>query len=194
MGIAILVHQTDDLFPGFADGQNQRNLGSLSWSQDQALAQAQDGVEDESLAIAGFLQGAHWSGERPSSADKSAPVGLELQGFALGVFKRKAVRHINRWVVFPTRSAVREERLLLRNRLGLDEQLVEGRMLPVCVVRRQRKFNVTRQLEPAAARGTIDQRHPPNLDVIFRRDDHLGFTLNAIINAPEHGPVEREVG
>ena len=64
---------------------------------------------------------------------------------------------------------------MFRHRLGLDEQLVEGRMLPVCVVRRQREFNVAREIETAAATGPIDQGDPPNLHVVFWRDDDLRF-------------------
>ncbi len=83
---------------------------------------------------------------------------------------------------------------LFGHRLSLDEQFVERRMLPVCVVRRQREFDVARQIELAGPERTIDQRHSPDLDVIFRGDDNLGFALNPVIDAPEHGPVEREVG
>ena len=83
---------------------------------------------------------------------------------------------------------------MFRHRLGLDEQLVEGRMLPVCVVRRHREFNVAGEIEAAGAKRPIDQGDPPNLHVIFRRDDDLRFGLNAVIGAPEHGTVEREVG
>ena len=83
---------------------------------------------------------------------------------------------------------------MFRRRLGLDEQLVEGRMLPVCVVRRQGEFNVAREIETAGPEGPIDQGDPPNLNVIFRRDDDLRFRLNAVIGAPEHGTVEREDG
>jgi len=110
------------------------------------------------------------------------------------VFKRKAVRNINGWVVFGARSAVREEGVMFRHRLGSDEQLVEGRMLPVCVVRRQREFNVAREIETAGVKGPIDQADPPNLNVIFRRDNDLRFRLNGVIGAPEHGTIEREFG
>ncbi len=83
---------------------------------------------------------------------------------------------------------------MFAHRLGLDKQLVEGRMLPVRVVRRQRELDVAREIEAARANGSVEQRDPPNLDVIFRRDDDLGFGLNAVVDAPEHGTVEREVG
>ena len=83
---------------------------------------------------------------------------------------------------------------MFRHRLGLDEQLVEGHMLPVGVVRRQREFNVAREIETAGPKGPIGQSDPPNLNVIFWRDDDLRFGLNAVISAPEHGTVESEVG
>src|SRR5512136_1133097 len=194
MEIAVFTHQPQDLLACFAGGKNQRNLDTPAWTESQAPAQAEDRVQDKTLAVARLLKDPHRIRERPSSADESRPFGLELQGFVLGVFKRKAVRNINGWVVFRARSAVREERLMFRDRLGLDEQLVEGRMLPVCVVGRQREFNVAREIETAGPSGLIDQRDPPNLHVIFWRDHDLRFGLNAVIGAPEHGTVEREVG
>jgi len=114
-----------------------------------------------------MLKDPHRIRERPSPADESAPLGLKLQGFALGVFKRKTVPNINEWIVFSARSAASKERLIFRHRLGLDEQLVEGRMLPVGAVRRQGKFNVAREIETAGSNGPIDQGDPPNLNVIF---------------------------
>jgi hypothetical protein len=194
MGIAVLTHQPQDLLACFAGGENQRNLDTLAWTKSQSLAQAEDRVQDKTLAVAKLLEDPHRIRERPSSANKSAPVGLELQGFILSVFNRKAVRNINGWVIFRARSAVREERAMFRDRFCLDEQLIEGRMLPVCVVRRQREFNVAREIETAGANGPIDQGDPPNLNVIFWRNDDLRFGLNAVIGAPEHGTVEREGG
>jgi len=92
-------------------------------------------------------EGPHRIRERPSSADESRPLGLELQGSSSGVFKRQAGAQ-HKWVGrLRARSAVREERLLFRHRLGLDKQLVEGRMLPVYVVRRQGEFYVAREIE-----------------------------------------------
>src|SRR4030066_9646 len=122
MGIAVLTHQPQDLLACFAGGENQGNLDTLAWTESQALAEAEDRVQDKTLAVAKLLEDPHRIRKRPSSADESAPVGLELQDSVPGVFQRKAVRHINRWVVCPARSAVREERLMLRHRLGLDEQ------------------------------------------------------------------------
>ena len=159
----------------FAGGENQGNLRTLAWTKTQALAQTEDWVQDKTLAVAKRLEDSHRIRERTSSADESAPVGFELQGFVLSVFKRKAVGNVNGWVVFRARATVREERLMFRHRLGLDEQLVEGRMLPVCVVRRQREFNVAREIQTAAANRPIDQSDPPNLHVVFWRDDDLRF-------------------
>ena len=198
MGIAILVHQTQDLIACFGGGQNQGNLDAPAGSQGEAPAQAEDRVQNKPLAVAQFLQGAHRTGERSSPANEPAPVGLEAQGFIHGftggLFKRKAVRDIDGRFAIIARTAVGQERLLSGQRLGLDEQLVERRMLTIRIVRRQGEFNVTRQVEPAAAGGPIDQRQPPNLNIIFRRDDDLGFALNVVINAAEHGAVQREVG
>ena len=67
-------------------------------------------------------------------------------------------------------------------------------MLPVCIMRRQCQFHVTGQLDAAGTCGPIDQRHPPNLYVIFRVDDNLGIALDVLINAPKYGTVQRKVG
>src|SRR5512143_1988719 len=157
MGVAVLTHQPQDVLACFAGGENQGNLDTLAWAERQAPAQAEDRVQDKPLVVARLLEDPHWICKRPSSADESAPVGLELQGFVLGVFKRKAVRNVNGWVVFRARSAVREEGLMFRHRFGLDEQLVECRMLPVCVMRCQREFNVACEIETACVKGPIEQ-------------------------------------
>src|SRR5665647_633853 len=99
--------------------------------------------------------------------------------------------NINGWVVFCARPAVREKGLMFGHRFGLDEQLVEGRMLPVDVVRRERELNVARQVEMAGANGPIEQGDPPNLNIVFRRNDDLRFGSRAVIVAPENGPVKR---
>ncbi len=169
-------------------------MNPLAGSQSEAPAQAENRVQDKSLAVTGFLQGAHRAGERSPAADEPAPVALKAQRFTLGLLKCKAVRNINGRVTAASRPAVGQERSLFRKRLCLDEQLVERRMLTIRIVRRQRELNVTRQIESAGAQRTIYQRHTPNLNVIFRGDDNLGFTLYPMIDAPEHGAVQREVG
>jgi hypothetical protein len=42
------------------------------------------------------LKDAHGIRERPPTSDESTPVGLELQGLVLSVFKGKTVRNIYR--------------------------------------------------------------------------------------------------
>ncbi len=44
--------------------------------------------------------------------------------------------HVQRKFVFIARSSAGKEHLVLRDRLGLDEQLVEGRVLAIPIVRR----------------------------------------------------------
>jgi len=76
------------------------------------------------------------------------------KAFVFSVFKRKAVRNINGGSSFARDRRYAEERLMLGHRLGLGEQLVEGRMLPVCAVRRQGEFNVAREIETAGCEWT----------------------------------------
>jgi len=54
MEIAVLTHQPQDLLACFAGGKNQRNLDTLAWTESQTLAQAEDRVQDKTLAVAGF--------------------------------------------------------------------------------------------------------------------------------------------
>jgi hypothetical protein len=151
MGIAVLVHQADRPARAFRrrpepakPGPAGREPGSGSWRR------LRIGSRTNPWLLPGSCK-APIGGERAAAADESAPVGLEAQGFTFGVLQREAVRDIDGWIVAAARSAVGQERPLFRQRLGLDEQLVERRMLPVRVVRRQRQFNVARQLEPAGA-------------------------------------------
>src|SRR5665647_447588 len=109
MRIAVLIHQPQDLLACFAGRENQGNLDTLAWTERQALAQAEDRVQDKTLAAVKLLEDPHRICERPSSADESAPDGFELQRFDLGVFKRQAMGNINGRVVFCARPAVREE-------------------------------------------------------------------------------------
>jgi hypothetical protein len=67
------------------------------------------------------LTDAHGIRERPSTSDEATPVGLELQGLVVSLFKCKTVRNIDGWIVVAARTAVREERLMFRNCHGLDE-------------------------------------------------------------------------
>jgi len=80
-------------------------------------------------------------------------------------------------IVVLSRPAGSKERMFLRHGLSLNEQLVESRMLPVCVMRRQGEFDVARQIETAGPQGTIDQRQTPNLDVVVRDNDDLRLAL-----------------
>ena len=62
------------------------------------------------------------------------------------VLQRQAMRDIDGRLAAAARPAPGQQRSLFGQRLGLDKQLVERRMLPVRIVRRQRQFDVTGQL------------------------------------------------
>ena len=81
---------------------------------------------------------------------------------------------------------------MLRHRLGLDEQLVEGRVLEIRAVRRHGKLDVAGEIQPAGADGPVDEGDPADLHVVLGRDDDLGLCLDAVVDATEHGPVECE--
>ena len=71
-----------------AGGQNQRNLDTLAGAKGQTPAQAEDRVQDKTLAVAGLLQSPHRTGEGTAAADETAPVGFEPQVFILTPLQR----------------------------------------------------------------------------------------------------------
>ena len=101
--------------------------------------------------------------------------------------------HIQWRVVFTARSPEGKQRTLLRNRFGLDEELIKGRVLAIGIVGGHGKFNVTGQVQDADPGGAIDQGDPAHLHIVFRRDDDLGFAMDSVIDAPEYGPVQGKV-
>ena len=54
MGIAVLPYQPQDLLACFASGENQGNLDTLAWTESQALAQAEDRVQDKPWLLPSF--------------------------------------------------------------------------------------------------------------------------------------------
>ncbi len=58
---------------------------------------------------------------------------------------------------------------------------------------REHDFGVAGQIEVAGAVAVIGDRHAPQLDVVFGRDDHFGARLEAGVEAPQDGAVEREL-
>ena len=77
----------------------------------------------------------------------------------------------------------------IRQRLGPDEKLVEGRVLPVGRVRRHRELDVAAAFQAARAKGAIDQRDSADLDVVFGRDDDLNTRLDTVVGALERGSI-----
>ncbi len=148
-GIGVFAQQAQDLLPGCRGGQNHRNPDSLPGAHAQPMTQAEDRVNDKTLTVSRFLDGAHRAGKRPSPPDEPGPVGFKPQGFDVIFFKCEAVTDPHRRIALLAGPSVREERLLSGYRFCLDEHLVERGMLAVRVVRRHRKLNVARQIEMA---------------------------------------------
>ncbi len=150
--------------------------------------------QHKSLRAARLAEDTHRTLERPSSADEKPPVGLEAQGGMLVLVKGKAVSHKNGPVGFAARPAEGKQRLLFRRRFGLDEKFVEGRMLEVRSVRRQRELDIAGETQAAGSDGPVAERDPPDLHIVLRGDDDLRFGVNAVVGTPEHGTVERKTG
>ena len=198
MRVAVFIHQQQDLLAACAGGKDQGKLEALARFQSETVPQTQHRIEDKALAVAQLLHCPHWIGQGPAAADEAPAVGFKLPVFLLrtgiaSVLKGQAVGHIQRHLFVAAGAAVGEEHLLLREGFGLNEELVEGRMLAVGVVGRHGEFNIAGEIETAGAVRPVDQGNPPNLRVIFRRDDHLGFGVQPVVVTPEDRPIESKV-
>jgi hypothetical protein len=75
---------------------------------------------------------------------------------------------------------------------GLDEEVAEGRVREVGIVRRQHDLRVAGQLDRPVAGAKVRDHHPPQLGVVFGRHDDLGPRLDPVVHAAEDGAVGRE--
>ena len=67
-------------------------------------------------------------------------------------------------------------------------------MLPVGRVRRHGQLHVAAALDSPGAKGAVGQRDPADLHVVFRGDDDLGLHVDPLVDALEHGTVQRKGG
>ncbi len=198
MELAVLVHQKEDILAACPGREHHADLEALPGFQGNVLPQAENRIKDEPLAVAKILYCPHGPGQIPTAADKPSPVGLELP-LLLGRHVRsggpagKAVGDIERRIVFASWSSVGEEHLVFGNRLGLDEQFVEGRMLAIDAVGGHGQLNVAGKVDLAAAVGVVYQGNTAYFHVVFRRDADLCFGVDVVSTAPEDGPVQSEV-
>ena len=82
---------------------------------------------------------------------------------------------------------------MVRDCFGLYEELVEGRVLEVGIVRCHSQFNKAGNVQTADLSGVIDQGDPSDLHIVLRGDDNLGFAGNGVVGTPEYRPVEGKV-
>ena len=129
-----------------------------------------------------------------AAADEARAVGLMRHPAGLGAVHRQQVQHVGRGLVGGTRPAGAQQRRRVGQALRLHEQLAEGRVLRVGGCRRDHHLGVAGDLDAAPPAAAVGDAQPPQLDVVFGRDDDFGVGIDALVAAPELGPPFGEDG
>ncbi len=119
--IAVLPHQGKDLLARVAGGDHQGHLGPLAGLEEDAFPKAQDGIQDEPLAVARRLGEPDRVGERPAASDEAAAVGFEPDWAAVRLGGGQPVGDIHRRLVRAARPSVRQQRGRCGHRFGLNK-------------------------------------------------------------------------
>src|SRR5690606_2293084 len=80
----------------------------------------------------------------------------------------------------------------LRQMLTLDEQLAEGGMPPVRVLRGEYNFGIADDEQAARPIAVVDQANAPDFEVVFRWHDDFHFERDIAVAALELGFVREE--
>ena len=80
----------------------------------------------------------------------------------------------------------------VRQVLGLDEQLAEGRVRHVVFLPPEHDLRVARDLDLPRLSTLVGEREASNFHVLFGRDHHLELRLDAIVGAAKHRALVRE--
>ena len=80
----------------------------------------------------------------------------------------------------------------VRQVLGLDEQLAEGRVRHVVFLTPEHDLGVARDLDLSRTLALVGEREASDFHVLFGRDDHLELRLDAVVGASKHRALVRE--
>ena len=176
-----------------AECGGERHARGAAGRQANRLAQADDRIEDGAGRVRERAAAADGDGigERAAPPDEPRAVGLV---FGRGADAAAAAEHMNQvHAVGPGPGPARaDQRVPLGHGRRFDEQIAERRMREVGGARREHDLGVAGQIEAARPMTVVGDRHAPQLGVVFGRDDDFGARLEAGVDTPIDGAVERE--
>ena len=148
--------------------------------QDDLLLDGHDRVQHRAFAAGErFIRRERaWIRSRAAATDERRAVGFKGKLTRYSTRDRGQVEHPARLLVEGARPARAEQRALLPEDLRLHEQLAEGGMQRIRGRRRHDDFRVRRQIQGPARPRAVDDPDAAQLDVVLRRDDHLGAGLD----------------
>ena len=155
-----------------------------------AAADRDDRIEHRTLAARERPGLAHRArvGGRPPAAEEAQPVGLVREGAAgRRAVRRHEMEHPGRRLAARARAPRAEDGALVRDDLGLDEEVAERRVQRVGGRGGERHLRVARHLDRPARAAAVGQAQPAQLDIVLGRHGDLGVALDLVRPAAELG-------
>ena len=127
-----------------------------------------------------------------SATDEARPVRLPFDRSPQASLNAEDMKGPDRHFVGRARPPAEQQPDALRVEFGFDEELAERRVGEIVFGTSQDDLGVTRHFDFARQRSTIDDRQPPDFDVVFRRHGHLELRFEVAVPCPERYLVEIE--
>ncbi len=131
--------------------------------------------------------------EGAAATDEPHAVGLTGGGHG-GIRRRgQQVKHPRRELALRTRPALAQDRIVIADDLGFDEELGKGRMRRIGGRRRKHDLRITRDIERPRLPGSVGDDNPPHLEVVLRRNRDQGAHVDPVIATVEYrAPVRKD--
>ncbi len=157
------------------------------------LAQADDRIEHRAGGVrqpCAALQ-RRGVGDRSAAPDEARAVGFVLGRGADLAASAEHVHEIHA-IAARARPAGAHQRVRFRQGARFDEEIAEGWMRQVGVLRCKDDLGVARQLQAAGVMAVIGDRDASQLGVVLGRDDDFGAGFEAAVDAAPDRAIERE--
>ena len=118
---------------------------------------------------------------RPPAADEPRAVGLVRDFLVAPARRRQHVEHPRRLLVGRAGTPPAQDGPVVGQYLGLHEQVAEGAMREIGVLRRQDDLGVARHLDVSRVVGQVGERDAADLDVVLGRHADLGVRFDVVI-------------
>ena len=191
--IVVLLDQVQRRFLALGVRGREREPRRRARRETHGLAETDDRIEDRSCRARELGGGRERARplQRAATADEPCAIGFVLRGDAHAA---ASAEHVHQVQSLTSRAwaAHADQRIPLRHAAGLDEQVAERRVGQVGVGRREDDLGVAGELEAASHGGVIGHGDPPQLRIVFRRDDDFRAGLDAVVQSPPRRAIRRE--